>query len=315
MRGGGRGGIWLEDGNATITGNTIVNNNTVGPTTYTVTNCTNNGAGLIRVTTSAATFFETNDMVEISGVTGTTEANGRWIVTVINSTTFDLSVNADSDTGAASAFVNAYVSGGTAQEATSSIRILPSAPWVVVSGNSLGGASGGVRQTEYGIHNAALDVLCTNNSVQSVRIAPYRSIVNNRRAYGRNIVGVASVVGAFDPYAVDGGFTFVQGGAVTAGTKNFSDIFFVSGYKLRIIRATTNLSSAAGNSVTARFLVNGSLVGSNLVQNGNTITDTLISTPIVIDGTTTPQFVQLSITATSGSPTDYVFQAQYQMIG
>ncbi len=45
----------------------------------------------------------TNNTVKVFGVTGTTEANGNWIVTVINSTTFDLQ---------GSAFTNAWTGGG-----------------------------------------------------------------------------------------------------------------------------------------------------------------------------------------------------------
>lgn len=72
-------------------------------TQYTVSNCTNNGGGLIRVTTSAPTVLATGDRVIINSVTGTTEANGAWIITLINATTFDLN---------ASTFSNAYISGG-----------------------------------------------------------------------------------------------------------------------------------------------------------------------------------------------------------
>lgn len=72
--------------------------------TVTVTNAVNNGSGLIRITTGAAHGRTTGDKIFISGVTGTTEANGAWIVTVIDATTVDLQ---------ASTFTNTYVSGGT----------------------------------------------------------------------------------------------------------------------------------------------------------------------------------------------------------
>jgi surface protein len=72
--------------------------------TVTVTNAANNGSGLIRITTGVAHERTTGDKIFISGVTGTTEANGGWIVTVINATTIDLQE---------STFTNTYVSGGT----------------------------------------------------------------------------------------------------------------------------------------------------------------------------------------------------------
>ena len=68
----------------------------------TITNCVNNGSGLIRCT-SAGHGYSTNEKVYILNVTGTTEANGYWTITVIDANTFDLQ---------GSAFVNAYVSGG-----------------------------------------------------------------------------------------------------------------------------------------------------------------------------------------------------------
>jgi hypothetical protein len=73
-------------------------------TTATITGAANNGSGLIRITATAHG-FSTNDVVTISGVTGTTEANGAWVITSIDANHFDL---------VASTFTNAYVSGGTA---------------------------------------------------------------------------------------------------------------------------------------------------------------------------------------------------------
>jgi hypothetical protein len=75
----------------------------VPASTFAVSNAANNGSGLIRITCAANTFI-TGDVVVINGVTGTTEANGRWTVTVINNTTLDLQ---------GSTFTHAYVSGGT----------------------------------------------------------------------------------------------------------------------------------------------------------------------------------------------------------
>lgn len=75
----------------------------------------NNGSGIIRLTvgsdygsvgncTSCSTGgLVTGDVVKVSGITGTTEANGTWTLTVIDGTHIDLQ---------SSAFVNAYTSGG-----------------------------------------------------------------------------------------------------------------------------------------------------------------------------------------------------------
>lgn len=69
----------------------------------TVTGAANNGSGLIRITVASTATLTTGDVKTISGVTGTTEANGTWTITVINGTTFDLQ---------GSTFANVYVSGG-----------------------------------------------------------------------------------------------------------------------------------------------------------------------------------------------------------
>jgi hypothetical protein len=68
-----------------------------------ISNAANNGSGLIRLTVSSTTGWTTGDIKNIAAVTGTTEANGTWTITVINATTIDLQ---------GSTFANAYVSGG-----------------------------------------------------------------------------------------------------------------------------------------------------------------------------------------------------------
>jgi hypothetical protein len=76
-----------------------------GAMSYTVTNATNNGAGLIRLTIGTHDFVA-GDTVVVNGMTtGTTEATGRWIVATAGATYIDL-------TG--SAFTHTYTSGGAA---------------------------------------------------------------------------------------------------------------------------------------------------------------------------------------------------------
>ncbi len=70
-----------------------------------ISNCANNGAGLIRVTATAHGFAN-GALVDITGVLGCTEANGTgWVAILVDANNFDL-------TG--SAFVHAYTSGGLA---------------------------------------------------------------------------------------------------------------------------------------------------------------------------------------------------------
>jgi surface protein len=72
-------------------------------TTKTVTNATNNGSGLIRVT-AVGHGLTTNNKVFIKSILGTTEANGLATVTVIDANNFDIQ---------GSTFTNTYISGGT----------------------------------------------------------------------------------------------------------------------------------------------------------------------------------------------------------
>ena len=75
----------------------------IAPGALTITGAANNGSGLIRITVADTSTLTTGDVRTISGVGGTTEANGTWTLTVINGTTFDLQ---------GSTFANAYTSGG-----------------------------------------------------------------------------------------------------------------------------------------------------------------------------------------------------------
>lgn len=75
----------------------------IAPGAATISGAANNGSGLIRLTVTSTSGWTTGDYKTISGVTGTTEANGTWQITVVNGTTIDLQ---------GSTFTNAYVSGG-----------------------------------------------------------------------------------------------------------------------------------------------------------------------------------------------------------
>jgi Ubiquitin-activating enzyme E1 FCCH domain len=78
--------------------------NRVQLTTVNITNCANNGSGLIRVTTATAHNLVTGNYVSIEQVMGTSEANvSNNLVTKIDANNFDIQ---------GSTFSNVYISGG-----------------------------------------------------------------------------------------------------------------------------------------------------------------------------------------------------------
>jgi len=68
-----------------------------------IVNVDNNGIGIIRVTVSVTSGFKTGQRVIIADVEGVTAANGKWTITVINPSQFDLQN---------STFTGTYTSGG-----------------------------------------------------------------------------------------------------------------------------------------------------------------------------------------------------------
>lgn len=80
----------------------------------TITGAANNGSGLIRLSVADTSTFETGEIKTVSDVTGTTEANGTWTITVADATHIDLQ---------GSTFTNAWVSGGTIGGAFEEISI------------------------------------------------------------------------------------------------------------------------------------------------------------------------------------------------
>jgi hypothetical protein len=91
----------------------------------TITAAANNGSGLIRLTVASTSTFATGQKKIVAGVTGTTEANGRWTITVVDATHIDLQ---------GSAFTNAYVSGGTIGGGVDEIKI---STGLLLSGDTL----------------------------------------------------------------------------------------------------------------------------------------------------------------------------------
>lgn len=75
----------------------------IAPGAQTISGAANNGSGKIRLTVGSTSGWTTGNYKTISGVAGTTEANGTWAITVIDGTHIDLN---------GSTFTHAYTSGG-----------------------------------------------------------------------------------------------------------------------------------------------------------------------------------------------------------
>lgn len=75
----------------------------IAPGAQAVLGCDDNGSGLVRVTVGSTSGWTTGSYKTITGVVGTTEANGTWQITVIDGTNIDL---------VGSTFATAYDSGG-----------------------------------------------------------------------------------------------------------------------------------------------------------------------------------------------------------
>ena len=75
-----------------------------------ITGAAAGNGGVVRLTVNSTSQAKTNDQVNITGVTGTTEANGSYPCTVIDATHIELQ---------GTKFVNAYMSGGVAVDVTS----------------------------------------------------------------------------------------------------------------------------------------------------------------------------------------------------
>ena len=135
-------GSLFIDGGPLLTGvNTLFLNDqdTTAPQIYTVTNdydwtdtnsstravigADDNGDGLIRIEVASTAGLATGDQVVIAGMTGTTEANGTWTITEVDSSHFDLQ---------GSNFENGYVSGGTVFTNTNDTTTITRAGEVIV---------------------------------------------------------------------------------------------------------------------------------------------------------------------------------------
>ena len=102
------------------------------PFVTSVTGTSNNGAGAIRLTLVSTSGLVSGLTMVVTGVGGTTEANGTWIITVIDGTNVDL---------IGSAYTNAYTSGGVTTTQAGYMRIKSNGAYVIESTKNITAAT------------------------------------------------------------------------------------------------------------------------------------------------------------------------------
>jgi len=258
-----------------------------------VSGVANNGSGLCRVTTVTDHPFLTDDIVEVAGVGGATQANGKWKITKITSTTFDL---------VSSAYSSAYTSGGTVKRLGYGIRTLSSAEHITVTGGRCGRASTGLNRQDYGIYNESKNILYADVDLYGNVTGTINNTQVHRSVRMRETLPTEQI---------DGVLTAEVTGAAAVSYYNFKDLRYLAGRKIRIIRCTRKSSSG---SCTVRVGVDGAPSSLGTVTCDSTLTSSLYGTAVDIDGTSSPKLLQLQI-ATNAAANDVVVQFEYQIIG
>ena len=160
------------------------------PGAQAVTGAADNGSGLIRITVASTSGWATNDSKTITGVAGTTEANGTWLITVVNSTHIDLQ---------GSAFSNVYVSGGyvggSIDTFATSLDALTSTVTASISGVDTSHKLGFFNGTNL---EATMETAEQDGKGQRVLVKGFRPITNAATVYGS--IGYREALNAMRTY-------------------------------------------------------------------------------------------------------------------
>ena len=97
-----------------------------------VSGTANNGSGLVRVTVASTSGWSTGNIANVFSVGGTTEANGQWTITVVDSTHVDLQ---------GTSYVNAYTNGGDVYDPVSTAASI----WIHGCGGITDGQNSGTN--------------------------------------------------------------------------------------------------------------------------------------------------------------------------
>lgn len=294
IRGGWRHGVDIASSRVTLTGNVIGNNGAAAHTdekySRVVTGAANNGSGKVRITTAAAHGWETDDTVTLTAVGGTTEANGTWRITVVDATRFDLPVDV----------THAYTGGGLAYRHGSGVNIRAGASRVVLTGNAIGGLAEGTNRQEYGVRNAAADVLVTGNDLSGNVSGPYQLTGTQTRA--------TRFVGNKGVEQLDGWLTASVPGAVGNADHDFANLLYLVGQRIRVTRVAARLGAG---SCTIELISDTTRTGVHNVS--TTLTSGTLDTPFIVDATSDPKRLRVRIAGAS-SASDLEVQFGYQVV-
>lgn len=241
----------------------------------------------VRLTVSSTTGMTTGDVRVVSGIVGTTEANGTWTITVIDATHIDLQ---------GTTFANLYTSGGivlgkwdatntnnwvTTSGGTNYGQTVPSSADVVTLDGSSGGgtvtvnATIAVQNIVCGAFTGTLDFSANNNNVTLSATGGFSGSGAGTRTINLGN-GTWSLSGASANWTMTTmtGLTFNANGSTIAFTGTIS---------------STNQRVFAGGGLTYNIVTFGAGVGPLTVQQSNTFATLNITAPNVIfftNGTT-----------------------------
>lgn len=295
IRGCGRNGIDIASSRVTVTGCLIGNNGRTAHTAFSraIADIAGNGAGGIRVTTSGDHGWETDDRITIQNVAGTTEANGKWKITVVSPTQFDLQ---------GVTFANGYSGGGSAWRNGAGINIRAAASRIVIVGNAIGSLPDGVSRQDYGVVSEAADVLVSDNDLKGNTAGPYQ-ITGTQTAQTR-------FTGNKGVEQIDGWLTAHIAGPVANGVYDLRNILYLDGQTIRIVKVTRKLASGT---CSARLDVDGASAGGGAVAVTSALQTTNLVAPYTVDGIGAPRKLQLRVLNAS-SADGLEVQFAYQLV-
>ncbi|MGI5520354.1 hypothetical protein ACQEUX_05300 [Micromonospora sp. CA-259024] len=295
IRGCGRNGIDIGSTRVTVTGCLIGNNGRTAHPSFSrpVATVAANGSGGVRVTTSAPHGWETGDRITVTDVTGSTEANGKWRISVVSETAFDL---------VGVTFSRAYAGGGTAYRHGTGINIRSTASRVVVTGNAIGSLADGISRQDYGVVCDAADVLVTGNDLAGNTVGAYQ-ITGNETAQTRFFgnKGVAQY---------DGWLNARVDGPVTDGLVDFGNFLYLDGQRIRIVKVTRRLTAGT---CSVRLDADGTAAGGGALGTDTTLQATTLASPFALDGISGPKRLRLRVSNAAGA-TGLEVQFAYQLV-